>query len=45
LPTESSSETTLPTNQQADMPKRRYSKPKCAGKIFALVLVKVVEAN
>lgn len=38
-------QTTLPTNQQADMLKRRYSKPKCTGKTFALVLVKVVEAN
>jgi hypothetical protein len=35
----------LPANHQADMPECRDSKPKFADKTFAVVLVKVVDAN
>jgi hypothetical protein len=34
-----------PTNHEAVMPERRNSKPKLAGKTFAVVLVKVVKNN
>lgn len=36
---------TLPTNHKAAMPERHDSKPKFTGKTFALVLVKIDDAN